>query len=252
MLGGGSPTAGDIRAAFVSWEARPRGEGELSARSRAKASPRGGPPTESQKPCSGVDLLQRATSVPPFLAGGATSRRRRAFCPLKSKASPRGGPPTEGQKPCSGVDLLQQATSVPLLFLWEARPRGEGELSARSRAKLRPGGGAPTEGPKPCSGVDLLQRATSVLLSFLWEARPRGEGELSARSRAKLRPEVGPPTEVPSDQKPQQLEPSDDSSFAQPLALFVGQAEARQDVFGVLAQLRAAGADTAGCAAEFG
>ena len=72
------------------WEARPRGEGELSARSRAKASPRGGPPTEGQKPCSGVDLLQQATSVPPFLAGGATSRRRRAFYPLKSKASPRG------------------------------------------------------------------------------------------------------------------------------------------------------------------
>ena len=204
MLGGGSPTAGDIRAAFVSWEARPRGEGELSARSRAKASPRGGPPTEGQKPCSGVDLLQQATSVPPFLAGGATSRRRRAFCPLKSKASPRGRGSHRRSKALlwvmlQGLGSIEEPKHSSHRFCGRRAPAAKVSFLPAREQKLRPGGGAPTKSRKLC-----------------------------ARGR------------------------SDDSSFAQPLALFVGQAEARQDVFGVLAQLRAAGADTAGCAAEFG
>ncbi len=86
LLVGGSSTAGDIRAAFVLWEARPRGEGELSARSRPKASPRVGAPTEGQKPCSGVLPPAEGGIRAAFFVGGATSRRRRAFCPLKSKS----------------------------------------------------------------------------------------------------------------------------------------------------------------------
>ena len=86
LLVGGSSTAGDIRAAFVLWEARPRGEGELSARSRPKASPRVGAPTEGQKPCSGVLPPAEGGIRAAFFVGGATSRRRRAFCSLKSKS----------------------------------------------------------------------------------------------------------------------------------------------------------------------
>lgn len=45
---------------------------------------------------------------------------------------------------------------------------------------------------------------------------------------------------------------SDDSPFAQPLALCLGQAEAGEDVFGVFTQLWAALANTARCTAQFG
>ena len=173
---------------------------------------------------------------------------------LKAKASPRGrgshrrskslalgGSSTAGDIRAAfvfvgGAPSRRRRAFCPLKS--KASPRGRGS-HRRSKTLLwvMLQGLGSIEEPKHSSHCFCGRRAPAAKASFL-----------PAREQS-FAPGAGLPQKAESSVHRGR---SDDSSFAQPLALFVGQAEARQDVFGVLAQLRAAGADTAGCAAEFG
>ena len=190
------------------WEARPRGEGELSARSRAKLRPGAGLPQEGPKPCLGADLLQRATSVPLLFLWEARPRGEGELsCPLKSKSfAPGAGLPQKVKSLARGWIFYSGQHPCRFCFCGRRAPAAKASFLPAQEQKLRPGGGAPTEGPKPCLGSDLLQRATSAPLLFLWEARPRGEGELSCPLKSKsFAPRSGLLQKSPATRSPMRI-----------------------------------------------
>ncbi len=164
--------------------------GFLPAQSKSFA-PRSGLPQEGPKAPTRDQGFHKTATHTAFV-GGATPRRRRAFCPPKAKASPRGRDShRKGQKLRPEVGAPTEPLPTPLYRRRDPAPKA-GFLPAQKQ-KLRPEVGAPTGRAKssnPRSGLPQNRYPHR----FCRRRDPAPKAGFLPAQKQKLRLAVGAPT----------------------------------------------------------